>query len=275
MRTPGFHILALLLALAGAAPAAAQTVVAGRVLDDADVAPVAGTTVELLGRGDRPTAAARTDSAGGFHLVVQPGRYRMRVGRVGYRGVTTQQLTLVHRDSVEVEVRLDKEVVLMSPLTVVGRKYLNPHLQGFEERRRMGRGHFITREQIEERNAGRVSDLVTYAAGVRLTAPGRGSARGSRGVASMRGGGRCSAQIFVDGMLITRPGFDQSLDDYVDAEDVEGIEIYQGMQVPAEFQARGSECGTVVVWTRRGGRSARGAPAAAARDTAPEGGAPV
>jgi hypothetical protein len=68
------------------------------------------------------------------------------------------------------------------------------------------------------------------------------------------GGGPCPVQIFLDGMLATRPGAggDVSVDDLVSPLDVEAIEVFKGLgSVPPEFLNVYARCGVIAIWTRR------------------------
>jgi iron complex outermembrane receptor protein len=83
-------LLAALLALAG--PAAAQTggTVTGRVTDASSGTPIADAQVRVIGS----TTGVMTRSDGSYRLVLGPGRYELRVSRIGYAAA---------RDSVRVD----------------------------------------------------------------------------------------------------------------------------------------------------------------------------
>ena len=49
--------------------------------------------------------------------------------------------------------------------------------------------------------------------------------------------------------------FAAEIDNLVKPEEIRGIEVYRGeSDTPAEFGTRWVQCGTVVIWTRRGFR---------------------
>lgn len=65
----------------------------------------------------------------------------------------------------------------------------------------------------------------------------------------------CSADVFLNGLpFIPGPG---GLDRDFRIEDIEAVEVYTTGTVPAQFTTRGSECGTVIIWTVRPAGGAR------------------
>ena len=66
------------------------------------------------------------------------------------------------------------------------------------------------------------------------------------GMRNQGGGGACLPAVFVDGMLFADGA--TALDRLVSAQDVAAMEVYVGMQTPAQFQRNG--CGSVLVWSK-------------------------
>jgi len=101
-------ILAFLLAVSAAGPAAAQTVlgsIAGRVTDDSSK-PLASVQITLVNQETNKKRAASTDSAGEFVVtLLPPGSYGLEAERSGYRK-HVQQLALQVNQEVRVEVPL-------------------------------------------------------------------------------------------------------------------------------------------------------------------------
>lgn len=248
------------LLLLCATVADAQVHLFGRVIENTTEQPVIGATVVLQDGRGRRLAQRITDEEGQFSFVVgEKGPVGLQAQRIGYQRTTTP---LIHFDSYTsymVEVRVDVAAVPLAPLEVVARSRaaVSPTLAGFEERRRSGMGWFMTREDIEKRNAGRVSDLVAMAPGVLI----------QRRIVVMARASNCPAQIFVDGFHINRstaplPGARRGrsttelfpIDEVVQPGSVQGIEVYQGLsRLPAEFRTPDAACGVVAIWTRRGG----------------------
>lgn len=125
-------------------------------------------------------------------------------------------------------------------------------LAGFYRRMERGAGSYVTREEIEERDPFRLTDVVQLVPGFTTAryadGSGRREGRIDRSVTFHELQG-CRIQYWLDGMPIPKvTGFD--LDD-VPPRDVAGIEVYRGAsETPARFQRRGSTCGVVVIWTR-------------------------
>jgi hypothetical protein len=254
--------------LVWAAPARAQGMFTGVVVDHASEAPIEGASVTLMSQQGRRMRTVVTGFDGRFAFVPRPGYYRFRVDRVGYVQVMTAHVRVV-RDSVDLEIRMRDDAVMLAPVTVVARSgRVSPVLSGFYQRMENGFGRYITRDQIEVRQPGNITDMLRMLPGVRTTP--RASGIGSDVVmnrAAPRVGG-CPVQVFLDGIrinrsntpVVERDSLDEDLipldegiaiDDLADPAELEGIEVYYGLAgVPAEFMGPDARCGTVAVWTR-------------------------
>jgi hypothetical protein len=250
--------IAALLCLARPAPA--QIVIEGRVLDDMTEEVLAGARVLLLNRFNRTADYAVTDAQGRFRFERSRNeRYRVEVRAVGYRETITPDIWTGDREFAAIEVRLLPNAVLLAPLEIVALSppRTSPVLEAMEFRRTRGFGIQITREAIEQRQPMRVTDMLMEIPGVYADRTGTGaSARSIRmgRALSGPGGGPCPVQIFLDGMLATRPGAggDVSVDDLVSPLDVEAIEVFKGLgSVPPEFLNVYARCGVIAIWTRR------------------------
>lgn len=265
---PTFFCGALALLAAGAVPARAQGMFTGVVVDHHTEQPIEGARVELLNQQGRRMQRVLTDGTGRFRFVPRPGYYMFRVDRVGYVQVQTAHVRVV-RDSVDLEIRMRDDAVMLAPVTVVARSgRVSPVLAGFYNRMENGFGRYITRDHIEQRQPGNITDMLRTLPGLRMTP--RQSGFGSdveMSRASPRMGG-CPVQIFLDGIRINRStGVDVprdsldtdlialneaiAIDELADPSELEGIEVYYGLAgVPAEFMGPDARCGTVAVWTR-------------------------
>ncbi len=244
-------LLALLACLCALRPAAAQlpdrnadpsagSQVAGVVYDYDGGHALSEVTVSL--QGERGTIGTRrTDAQGRFAFVdVPPGTYALTLTLLGH-------VTL--HDTLDVQEGADTEVVSelsISPIpldpivTVVPRR---PLLQGFERRRKTGRGAYLGREEIVGMNAVRVGDLLRGFAGtsvVRLDHGGYG--------VRMRDG--CAPSIWVNGVRTVNDRRSEiGLDEIVEPLEVVGIEVYRDpAAMPAQFTT--GSCGAVLFWTR-------------------------
>jgi hypothetical protein len=237
----------LACAMVTAASTSAAQTISGHLIDAATRQPIAAGTLALLG-ADTLLVSVVTDSTGRFVLrAPQPGSYRLRGERIGYRTAVTPPLDLAADDTLRVEFRLAVAAVPLNPITVLGySRRPAGDLGGFYERKRRAIGGvFITRDEIESRPAIYVTDLLGNLPGVHLS-PSR---YGSGSVVMLRGG--CRPRVFLDGVPIQLA--DMTIDDLVSPLDLEGIEIYRGIaEIPAHFAGAGA-CGAIVLWTRFGG----------------------
>lgn len=219
--------------------------VVGRVVDGETRRPLEGVNVTLRWDVDSlasrvETRGATTDERGRFAFRELPdARYRLELARAGY-GTLVDTISLRPSLGLQIEAELVPEAVEMEPILAVAEvRSRRLDASGFYERRARGVGQFVARDEIEDRDPGRVTDLLATMRGVRLgPAPGLGDGRALR----MRGG--CVPEIFLDGVRTIRPF---SLDASLHPDDVAGIEVYHSAEVPVQYGVSG--CGAVLVWT--------------------------
>lgn len=235
--------LSLLLALALAAhSASAQTsavTVRGRVASFVSQEPLTDALVSIPGT----ELEARTDGEGRFVLEAVPvGVHSFRVvhdntvsDRLGVR------LEPARGDEIEIEILVDVDVVPLPPLRVSVEAAPRGKLAGFHHRRERASGVFFTRQEIEDRDPQRTSDLFRGLPGVRVSR----FEPGSSSIGIVRGPTACSIDYFLDGIRVF--SFDV---DVVPPEVIDGIEVYRGpSEVPPQFRRRMS-CAAIVIWTR-------------------------
>jgi hypothetical protein len=246
---------AALYASARAQSNATQGTIRGRVLDETTSTAIEDVTVEFMDGATRVRGTAVTDADGSFVLSGMPrGPFRLRATRLGYAHTVTPYWRVEAGEILTVTIRLHPDAVLLAPLEINARvQSESPVLAGFYHRldRGMG-GTFITREEIERSNAGLVTDLLRMVPGVQIRS---GSTIQSRVVSMSRAFNACPAQVWVDGMLVSRPGTGEAvIDELAPPGLLEGIEIHRGLgSVPPEFLGPGARCGVIALWTRRGG----------------------
>lgn len=252
--------LATLLLTAAASTAESQVLLEGTVYEFESEQVIEGVFVEVIdpNNANRRLAGTLTDAAGKFSFNLgYRSAYRIRASRIGYQPTTTVVLWRDDFEAIWVDIRLDTEAVVLAPLEVIARAGVRPSpvLDDFRVRRERGLGKFVTRGEIEARNPMFVTDVLTQIPGVHLESSGRGT---RRTIYLGRGTRACPAEIYVDGMLLTRhsrmgPDAGFTLDDAVAPSDVEGIEVYSGIaSIPAEFLSPRAGCGVIAVWTIRG-----------------------
>ena len=189
-------------------------------------------------------ASVRTDSVGKFLLAtLPPGALDVSFRRLAFSPVVLSIL-VPRDDTTEVDVTLR---IVAQKLTGIVVQADAPHLRqldAFEARRKLGIGHFITRPQIEKRNASLLSDMMRMIPGA-VIIPGENGRAILRFARTMRG---CPPQFFIDGIQ----AFGFNVDD-MPIGDVEGVELYAGPSgLPPEYNKINStvNCGTVIIWTR-------------------------
>lgn len=279
----GVALAMLLLTLAGGHPAGAQHL-HGRLLDLDSNEPLAAGLLTLLAADGTSLITAVTDRDGYWHLEVPgPGSYYVAAKRLGYGPWVTGPLEVKAGDDLRSLYHLRRLPIVLDPIAVSAeatRRHLE--LAGFYDRQRADFGHYITPEEIEKRQAVRITDLLMGLPGVNLVSMTTGSVgplfvqlRGS----DLSSGGVCRPRVFVDGLLYAlgdarprrvREGADverlpdevvrridqgMSLDDIGHPSTIAAIEVYRSAsQVPVQFGGTSVEtlCGVIVIWTRSG-----------------------
>jgi hypothetical protein len=217
-----------------------------RVVDDETGQPIQGATVRLLA-SDLP--AQLSNAEGRFAFVGVPGGvYHIEIGHVAY-GSGKQQITVEPGSVVEFEARLRPNAIALDSL-VINVKARPARLEevGFLRRQRTGWGHHFTSGLDDPWRIRQVLYNVPWL-----------QFAGSSGRIAVMGTGRrrCIPEIYVDGF---RQGWaDGDIEMVVAGLDVEGIEVYRGMETPLEFASAAGmrSCGAIVIWTRRRRRAGR------------------
>jgi hypothetical protein len=240
--------LSLIAAPAAAVPTAVQAqIVRGQVIEAAARIAVRGATLELRDERGRAVGRVVSDSLGLFSLtVLNAGTYTLQTTHPSYFAHPADTLRLGPAESVTIEVRLDPAVIPLQPLIVTTRA--RGWLEGFETRRRTGGfGRFLTRQDIDARQASRSTDLLRGVPGVILTQQRRGPP-----LLQMRGtGGLCMPAIWIDGLHIPHYAGGTTIDDALSPLTLDGVEIYNSVS-SAPIEYRTGSCGVVLFWTRRG-----------------------
>jgi len=236
--------------------------IAGRVFIDSTRQPIIAAEVALLDVGK----SVLTDERGAFRLTDVPaGSHRLMVRRIGYGPLETT-IVLAAGETIDRNIFLARAVTLDSVRTTALR---GADLE-FEENRRLGLGHFLTRKDLEKVGEARLSTVLASIPGIRI-APGR-----SPGVAwvvnsrrtflegdsyrtgdAMDTGARlaCYANVVLDGFKVYAPRRpDDPLFDInsIRVDQIETIEFYVGAtQLPGRYQGPGADaCGVLVIRTR-------------------------
>ncbi len=216
--------------------------VVGKVLN-ANGAPVANARVGLMG----VSAATLTRANGDFTLDSLPsGTQALVVRQIGYRP-TEVAVELSARTPARVTVKLGMFVPELTPVEVVSRRDQGLQKVGFLDRKRTSAGgYFLEGDQIEKRNAQQFTDFMRTVPGIRVVQ----SSNGQAALQPTRSGtGNGCVTVWVDGAMwqSLEPG---DLDSFVRPNEVSAIEVYNGVNMPSQFQTPGNNCSAVVVWTK-------------------------
>jgi hypothetical protein len=239
-------------------------VVAGSVLTDSTERPIVGAEISL---GD--SVVARSDEKGEFSITaVKPGSYKLVVRAVGYHPFTTP-VTLVAGQRFEADLLLSRAPTQLAAVeTSTDAATRARWRDGFDERRRIGIGHFID-EKVMTRTPERWAQaIVGLVPGLRVIMySGRQSFASTRGVISFRNSPSgdafdkaqgapvaCYVQIVIDDLVRYSSAVGEPLLDITQIElgSIAAAEFYTPSTVPTRFNRGGNApCGTLVLWRFR------------------------
>ncbi len=205
---------------------------------------------------DQPFAHTLTNRDGRFTMrEVEPGLLDVRFSRLGYAPRSVKIVVQPGR-TVEVAATMFVEPIELDPIQVTARSSFLERT-GFYRRAESGSGTHITAQQIEQLVPQRLSHVLqNRVPGLRIqygaygppptdTVPFSGPA--SSAVARpMSRRSNCALTVYVDGR---QEMMEVDLDHWL-PEELEAIEVYTGIDTPAEFAT--NYCGVILLWTRRG-----------------------
>ncbi len=209
--------------------------VVGRVLDQESGNPIGGATVRLLPTGQE----TRANGQGRFTISdVSAGALLIQVRQLGFQE-RSDTIAVLPGITTDVTVALATGAMPLDPINILGR---SPFLEarGFY-RRSMGSGWQANRSAIEAEDPFDLERIFSRVSGVQMERDQFGGA-----ILTSTRGSRCPLAVYVDG--IRAPGFDLNS---MPPDAVEALEVYQGVNVPAEYS---NSCGVVLIWMRRAGR---------------------
>jgi hypothetical protein len=242
-----------------------MSTVSGRV-EDENGSPVSHAAVTMVGSGD----SALTDENGRFVLHVASGAYILAIRRLGLRAERFA-VSLASGEERDVTIVESRTVPVLPTVTTTAQERAAYRGVGFEQRMKIGIGQFLTFEQIQQRHATRLSQLLDQMRGIQVHIKDPKSfdysVEGTRGPASCVG-------YVVDGVpqvqlppTVAHPA--DGADDFMDPSLVGAIEVYSSSERPAEFgpglnerappipfaappkiDVGAQQCSLVVIWTR-------------------------
>ena len=247
----------------------------GKIISDSGGAPLPNVIIVLMDKkGDTATAPVRSDEEGRFVLRVKdPGTYSLKAIRLAFSPAITNAFELKYRGTVNVQLVMNRQAVLLSPMVVVSSSLMSGSdmmsAEGFEWRRLRATGTFLDTAVL--RKAG----YPPFSTFVRENVPSVYIVPGFTGQEEIRmtvQGRECTPDLYRDGAL--QGSMMVSHFNNTNSQEYYGIEAYRHPNVPMEFRRTGlpvlsssntlsGDCGVVALWTkwhgaRRGG-SGRGA----------------
>ncbi len=231
--------------------AGAQSVIDG-VVTDTLLRPLVSADVSVIGTAARVV----TGENGRFRMLqVPPGQYLVVVRRIGF-APTSGIIDVPDNDTLRLTYSLTRSNNMLDTLRIKERR-VGMRMLGFEKRRLVGDGQFITQDEIDRRGSREVSDFLRNTRGVdvsRITdqqfAGTVALSRRAGGSLTGEGSGACAMQILLDGIVLPRFF---NLDLLPPPKQIAGIEIYNGpATTPPEFSGPDRRCGVIAVWTRDG-----------------------
>jgi len=247
-RVASATVALVLFAAPAVGQARAPTGVIDGVVTDSSLVRLSGATVSIVGS----TTEVTTDERGHFRISGIPsGRVMLMIRRIGYVSLPSV-VEVTAGDTLRSSFALERVVPSLDTVTVAARMPDSP-LSEFEQRRRLGFGQFMTREQIEKLHFVETSTYLLTFQSTQLI----GSTLLNRRDRPLK---NCPFQFFLDGVLVNTPDVFSQLPK---PEELQGIEVYSGAAtIPLQYKPlgdgqpsklnAGSSCGVILLWTRRG-----------------------
>jgi len=253
--------LALSARVAGLASAQSRPLasVIDGVVSDTNLIALSDVTVSILGSNIRVVTGAN----GRFRITrLAAGQYIIVVHHLGYVPSSTS-LQVADGDTLRLSFMLRRIATVLDTI-VVAAKSVSIRMGEFEERRKLGFGHFLTLADIEARNSVFLGDVLAAVPSVKIQ-----EGQFSQAAYSFRGAMLCPFQVFVDGVYfpptapppapLTGPGFGRgpppgtNLLELPPLSNIAGIEIYSGAAtIPLQYKRGDGGCGVILLWTKAG-----------------------
>ncbi len=220
----------------------------GRVLARSGGEPVSGAAVHL-----RDTEySTLTSETGAFSFTDVPwGIYVLEVDHIAY-AATADAFRVQGGRAHQIEVLMTEQAIALDPITVtVHPRAWFTGMRDLEHRIALGFGYILTREDLELRGVRDVTDALRGIPGVRVVKSGLYGSnvilRNSRNALRQT----CTPVVWMDGIKV-RLDPELGFNDFVGL-DLEAIEVYRSAaETPGEFAGLDSNCGAIILWTRRG-----------------------
>lgn len=219
-----------------------NAVLNGRVINAAGH-PVVGARVDVLGT----PGATLTKENGEFSLANLPsGTQSVVVRQIGF-APEERAVDLSTRGPARIEVKMERPATMLSTVVVKADIDIGLERVGFSMRKKSGGGHYLTSDQIMQRAPNYLSDVFRSVPGIRVVPSGNGTDYVIESARNVTGG---CVRYWVDGAVFEAV-FPGDVDRLVPPWEIAAMEVYNGISVPAQFQAPGnSSCAAIVIWTK-------------------------
>jgi hypothetical protein len=217
------------------------------VADGASSAPLVQARVEFPALG----LSRHTDLFGlAYFPAMKSGVARIKVSKIGYRPIEEDiTLEVQSADAIEVSVAMRDLAVpyALDTVKVIARPTYFDLFSGFERRRQLGLGTFLTAAQLDSSQHLPLADLISRrVTGVRAE---WGHSRTGVRLVSLRGPisisqPECLVQVYVDNH---RADADELA--HIQSGDLAGVEYYS-IAPPGQYSANAA-CGVLLVWAKR------------------------
>lgn len=191
------------------------------------------------------------DLPAGIHrfMVVVPGVPRSTFALAFAKGERIEQIVEIDLAAAQQQPAApDPKAQPLARVDVTAPAPMDRRYMDFERRLRNGRGQYVTRKEIEDRQYNTLQDAMRQLRGVRVDCGGGGGCFITMARAPMG----CSPDYIIDERV------DNAFAPNTPIRDIEAIEVYTGpADVPGEFAGANAGCGLVVIWTRNGPPKAR------------------
>jgi len=222
------------------------------VVSDTNLAPLHAAFVSILGTAVR----VGTGPNGRFRITHLPaGEYLLVVKRVGYRPVSSV-IDVEASDTLRVSYTLAEVPQAATTLAtvVVTEPSNSERLAGFDARRKLGVGSFLTLDQINKANTVYTTELMRKFPSVNVSPDNSSVITQYYALSAREGGnpatGACPMQVYLDQVPLPTPF---NLDLLPTPKDLYGIEVYAGAStIPPQFNGFNRGCGVILVWTKAG-----------------------
>jgi hypothetical protein len=219
-----------------------NAVVTGRVVN-AGGQPVVGARIDVLGT----PGATLSKENGEFQIAGLPsGTQSLVVRQIGF-APEERAVELSTRAPAEITVTMARPATMLNTVVVKADRDVGLERIGFTQRKKMGGGYHIDGDQIAKRAPNMLTDLFRTVPGLRVVPSGNGidyTVESARQVT-----GNC-VRYYIDGAPFEAV-FPGDIDRMMPPNEIAAVEVYNGISVPAQFQAAGqSSCAAIVIWSK-------------------------